>query len=104
MLMESCKGKAGRDAAGAVALDRFKQGFLGSDSRHGSALRRMVHGVWPMSAQSVAHWDSWREPARLAVSKYPAPPAPTSIGNAAVTVTPLEQYRLFQVYYSTSFK
>ena len=45
-------------------------------------------------AQAVAHRDSWREPARLAASMEPEPPARTSIGNVAVTVTPLQRYRL----------
>ena len=88
------QGKAGREAAGTVALDRFKQGFLPSDGLDGSALMRRVHGVRPLSAQAVAHWDSWREPARLAASMEPEPPAPASIGDVAVTVPPLERYRL----------
>jgi ribonuclease HI len=93
-LSESCKGKAGREAAGSVALARFKQGFLPSDGRDGAALQRRVHGVRPLSAQAVAHWDSWREPARLAASVEPEPPAPTRTGKVAVTVPPLERYRL----------
>jgi hypothetical protein len=62
-LTEWCKGRAGREAAGGTALGRFKQGYLPSDGLDVTALQRRVDGVRPLTAQAVAHWDSWREPA-----------------------------------------
>jgi hypothetical protein len=64
LLLEECRGMAGREAAGLTALKRFKQGYLPSDGTDGGAPTRRVDGVRPLSAKAVAHWECWREPAR----------------------------------------
>lgn len=68
LLLEPCRGRAGRVAAGAEALKRFKQGYLPSD--HAREQWKRVDGVYPFSAKAIAHWDSWREPARHELASW----------------------------------
>ena len=70
LLLEECRGMAGREAAGAAALKRFKQGYLPSDGAGGAAPMRRVDGVRPVSAAAVAHWECWREPARHELASW----------------------------------
>ena len=70
LLLEACRGKAGREAAGTTALKRFKLGYLPSDGADGAAPLRRVDGVRPLSEDAVAHWECWREPAKHELASW----------------------------------